>query len=119
LANTSHELRNPLHGMLNLSQNVLERERNQLSDQSVKDLETSLAVGRRMSAMLGDLLDTMRLKRGGIDLYPEAVSLHAKAAGVIAMLEHMTGHRPVRLVNGVAPDLPPVTADGNRLSQIL
>lgn len=119
LANTSHELRNPLHGILNLSQNVLERERDHLGSQSVKDLEASLAVGRRMSRMLGDLLDTMRLKRSGIVLRQETVSLHALSAGVVAMLRHMTDHRPVRLINGVAPDFPPIAADGNRLSQIL
>ncbi len=119
LANTSHELRNPLHGILNLSQSVLERERDRLGGQSVKDLETAVAVGRRMSYMLGDLLDTMRLKHRSIALHPETVSLHALAAGVVAMLRHLTVHRPVRLINGVAPEFPPIAADGNRLSQIL
>jgi len=119
LANTSHELRNPLHGILNLSQNVLERERDHLGGQSVKDLETALAVGRRMSYMLGDLLDTMRLKHRSIVLRTETVSLHALSAGVVAMLRYLTIHRPVRLVNGIARDFPPIAADGNRLSQIL
>lgn len=119
LANTSHELRNPLHGILNLSQNVLERERDHLGSQSVKDLETALAVGRRMSYMLGDLLDTMRLKHRSIVLHEETVSLHALSADVVSMLRHLTVHRPVRLVNRITPDFPPITGDGNRLSQVL
>ncbi|WP_342515189.1 histidine kinase dimerization/phospho-acceptor domain-containing protein [Sporosarcina sp. FSL K6-1522] len=64
LANTSHELRNPLHGILNTSQAVLERERQTLSTNSLTDMETVLSVGRRMSLMLNDLLDVTSLKEG-------------------------------------------------------
>src|SRR5690625_6903004 len=57
LANTSHELRNPLHSILNMSQAVLEREKPSLQTESIKNLETVLSVSRRMSFMLNELLE--------------------------------------------------------------
>ena len=44
-----------------MSEAVLERESAVLTHKSVNDLETVLAVGKRMSLLLNDLLDVMSL----------------------------------------------------------
>ncbi|WP_445739189.1 histidine kinase dimerization/phospho-acceptor domain-containing protein [Paenibacillus sp. FSL F4-0236] len=38
LANTSHEFKNPLHSILNMSQSVLKRERHLLQERSIKEI---------------------------------------------------------------------------------
>ncbi|MEI7024828.1 ATP-binding protein [Paenibacillus sp. y28] len=119
LANTSHELRNPLHGILNISQAVLEREQASLKDRTIRDLEMVLTIGRRMSFMLNDLLDMMRLKESGIQLQTASHSLKRIASGVIASLEFMTESKPVQLNNHIPSGFPLVLADENRLIQIL
>ncbi|RXZ80249.1 response regulator [Paenibacillaceae bacterium] len=119
LANTSHELRNPLHGMLNLSEAVLEREKSTLSKKSSQDLELLLTVGRRMSFMLNDLLDMIRLKERRIHLLPQNLSLPAVAAGVLDMLRFMTDGKPIQLLNRIPNGFPAIIADENRLIQIL
>jgi len=119
LANTSHELRNPLHGILNMSQAVLERERSSLRVDSVKELETVLSVGRQMSLMLNDLLDSMSLREGAPRLRFRPVSMHAVATGVIDMLQFMTEGKPVRLSNRIPDPFPQVFADENRVIQIV
>lgn len=86
LVNTSHELRNPLHGILNISQVVLEREKDALSAKSIKDLQMVHTVGRRMSLLLNDLLDVTRLQEGGIQLQLRSVSIQTVASGVIDMI---------------------------------
>ena len=119
LANTSHELRNPLHGILNLSQAVLERERHALSEQSVRDMGAVLSIGRQMSMMVDELLDFTRLKDGRIRLNLRPLSLHPVVNGVIDMVRHMAGERNVRLTNRIPADFPWLMADEGRLTQIV
>ena len=119
LANTSHELRNPLHAILNLSQVVLERERRALSAQSERELHTVLAIGRQMTMVVDELLDFARLKDGRIRLNPRPLSLHPIVNGVLDMVRHMTDERAVRLANRIPADFPRLMADENRLTQIV
>jgi two-component system sensor histidine kinase ChiS len=68
LANTSHELRTPLHGIMNIAQTVVTKEKEQLNEKSLKDMELLIRISRRMSHTLGDLLDAARLKEHRIVL---------------------------------------------------
>ncbi|GGG78816.1 ATP-binding protein [Paenibacillus radicis (ex Gao et al. 2016)] len=119
LANTSHELKNPLHGIINISQAVLEREQHSLNEKSITDLGTVLSVGRRMSIVLNDLLDVMRLKENAPRLQLRSFSIHTIASGVFEMLQYMTEGKPVRLVNHIPEQFPQVYADENRVIQIV
>lgn len=119
LANTSHELRNPLHSILNMSQAVLEREHASITGKSAKDLETVLSVSRRMSVLVDELLDMTRLKEGTPQLNLQPVSLQAIAAGVIDMLNFTVEGKPVRLLNQIPANFPLVVADENRITQVV
>jgi sensor histidine kinase YesM len=119
LANTSHELRNPLHGMLSIAQTVLDSEKHALSDKSTQNLELMITVGRRMSFMLNDLLDLTRLKEGIVRLQVQSIHVQAVASGVFDILRFMTDSKPIRLVSEIPNEFPPVMADENRLVQIL
>ncbi len=119
LANTSHELRNPLHGILNISQGVLERERYLLQERSVKELEVVLSVGRRMSLILNDLLYAMSLQENAPRLQYSSFSIHSVATGVLDMLQSMREGTSVKLVNDIPDDFPRVYADENRVVQIV
>ncbi|MNO22325.1 Autoinducer 2 sensor kinase/phosphatase LuxQ [compost metagenome] len=118
LANTSHELRNPLHGILNLSQAVLEREP-AMHDKSIKDLENVLTVGRRMSLMLNELLDAMSLRQNAPRLQLGSCSMQSIVTGVVDMLSFMTEGKNVRLSNCIPEHFPHVLADENRVIQIV
>ncbi|WP_235872288.1 hybrid sensor histidine kinase/response regulator [Siminovitchia acidinfaciens] len=119
LATVAHEMRNPLHGMINISQSVLDREERMIKEKSVKDLELLITVGQRMSYQLNDLLDLTRLKEKRVSIQPTDVSLHSAAEAVMDMLRYMTEDRPIRLINRIPNNFPYVCADENRLIQIL
>lgn len=119
LANTSHELRNPLHGMLTIAQTVLEREKLALDQKSADDIGLLVSVGQRMSFMLNDLLDLSRLQESGIRLRLESVRMQAVASGTLEMIRFMTEGKPIRLLNQIPERLPAVLADENRLVQIV
>lgn len=116
LANTSHELRNPLHGIVNIAQSVLDDDRNPHNPQK---LQLLIDVGRRMSLMLGDLLDVTRLKENTVRLQPGRVNVQAVASGVVDMLRYMSESKPIRFSIAIPDSLPHVLADENRLIQIL
>ncbi|QTD40850.1 ATP-binding protein [Sporosarcina sp. Te-1] len=118
LANTSHELRNPLHGIMSISQTIYETE-GQLSDENKKNMETLITVSRRMSTILNDLLDAQRLKEGRISLHKTDVDLAAVAMGAVDMLRFMSKGKNVQFKVGIADTFPYVLADENRMFQIL
>lgn len=119
LVNTSHELKNPLHGMMNMTRSVLESVDSQLSDADRAKMTLVMDVGKRMSLLLNDLLDFDRLRENSIQLQFAAVPLKPVASGVCDMLRYLTRGKAVQIVNEIADDFPRVKADENRLVQIL
>lgn len=119
LANTSHELRNPLHVMINMAQAVLDDGKNRLEDKHRSDLELMIQVGQRMSHQLNDLLDVTLLREGQARLNLQSVSLQATASGVFDMLRFLSDSKRLELVLDVPDRFPRILADENRLIQIL
>lgn len=119
LANTSHELRNPLHGIINIAQSVLDTGINQLDDKNKNNVELLVTIGRHMSQTLNDLLDISRLKEHRIQLQQEQLNLQAVAEGVIDMLALMIENKNIRLELQISNDFPHIVADKNRVIQIL
>ncbi|RKP51719.1 response regulator [Cohnella endophytica] len=119
LANTSHELRTPLHGIMNIAQSVVAKEKEKMTAGSVKDMELLVTVSRRMSHMLGDLLDAARLQEHRIALQREPLYVQSIVPGVVGMLSFMIEGKPISLHTAIPDELPPVMADEKRLVQIL
>lgn len=119
LANTSHELRNPLHGMINMAQAVLDNGENRLEDRHRSDLELMIQVGQRMSLQLNDLLDVTLLKERQVRLNLQSVSLLAASSGVFDMLRYLSDVKKLEMILDVPDQFPRIYADENRLVQIL
>ncbi|MGY5346427.1 ATP-binding protein [Paenibacillus glucanolyticus] len=119
LANTSHEFKNPLHSMLNMSQSVLKRERPSLQNRSIKELETILAVGRQLTLILNDLIDVMSLREGNPRLQKKTISIQPIVTGVIDMLQLNAEVKSVAILNQIPEDFPSVMADESRVIQIV
>lgn len=119
LVNTSHELRNPLHGIMNITQSVLDDTAHPASEAHRTRLEIQLSVAGRMSRMLDDLLDVARLKENTVRLELASLRLQTLVGGVAQMLGFMLNGKPIVLRIGIADSFPPVRADENRLIQIL
>lgn len=119
LANTSHELRNPLHGMLNIARSVLDNEAVAKDEYAVKDMELLITIGRRMTHTLGDLLDMTRLKERRVRLQRSSLKLQAIASSVFDMHRFMKDDKPIAFELDVSDSFPAVYADENRLIQIL
>ncbi|MBE1442410.1 ATP-binding protein [Paenibacillus sp. OAS669] len=119
LANTSHELRTPLHGILNISQSLMNRQQHTLDNKSMEDLQLLVMISTRMSHMVEDLMDVARLQEKRIVLKKEPLAVRSIVTGVFGMLAFMTESKPVQLEMKIPETIPPVLADEKRLTQIL
>ncbi|KFN11142.1 glycosyl hydrolases family 2, sugar binding domain protein [Paenibacillus macerans] len=119
LVNTSHELRNPLHGIMNITQSVLDDPVHQTSEEHRQRLEIQLSVARRMSLLLDDLVDIGRLKQNTVRLQIKPVRLQSVIGGIFEMLRFMLNGKTIELEVNISDRFPAVKADENRLIQIL
>jgi signal transduction histidine kinase/CheY-like chemotaxis protein len=119
LANTSHELRTPLHGIINMAQTLIEGDGAEDSQVRKERLELLITTGRRLSYLLDDILEFTRLSEGHLPLRRSAVDVRTAVAGVLEVMQFLTGGKRIALVNEVPETIPPVHADGLRVMQIL
>ena len=119
LANTSHELRTPLYGITGIAESLVDGARGELPRPVAADLSMIVSSGRRLATLVGDILDLSQLKHHSLTLDPAPVDLRSLTEVVLALSRPLVSSKNLELDNAVAPDLPPVEADENRLQQIL
>ncbi|RKP55054.1 response regulator [Cohnella endophytica] len=119
LANTSHELKTPLHGIMNLSLALAEEKAGPLSGHQREQLEVVVSVARRMSNLINDILDLSRLKNSGIQLQRKPVDVRAVVSAQQEVFRHYIGDKPVILRLDWPDILPYADADESRLLQIV
>lgn len=118
LANVSHELKTPLTSLIGFSQ--------ALTDGSLKTDGERLRAAQivheeseRVLRMAQELLDLARVEAGTISLHPTAVDLAGQLDEEIEFVRPRADARGLSLVREMPPDLPPVSADPERLHQVL
>lgn len=119
LANTSHELKTPLHGMINITESVLQSAAGELAPSHKDDLSLVVASGRRLANLINDILDYAKLKHGDIQLNKKSVDLRHVVTVVLEVSRHLAAAKPVTLTGMIPDDIPPVCADEDRLTQII
>lgn len=119
LAAVAHEMKNPLHGILNLSQTMISRENSTLEPRDRQDLKLLISVGHHMSMLINDLLDLTRLRHHRLQLRKGRVSIYDVVEIVIDMLHYLKEGKSIQLHNRVPHDFPRIYADENRVFQIM
>jgi signal transduction histidine kinase len=113
----SHDLRGPLTSLLGSAQLLQRRLATSASDREQRAVASILAGGRRLNAMIGDLVESTRLQSGHLELHRTATSLPALVNGLVDMLVEPTTPQRVRVeVEGVIPE---VWADPDRLERVV
>jgi two-component system phosphate regulon sensor histidine kinase PhoR len=118
VANVSHELRTPLtaiHGSLETLLGGALEER----DHGRRFLEMAFRHTERLGRLLDDLTDLSNIEMNKVKLTLEPVALDEVVDSVLAIMQAKAETRQVALRADVAPDVPPVHADHDRLAQIL
>ncbi|WP_317933917.1 hybrid sensor histidine kinase/response regulator [Sporosarcina aquimarina] len=119
LTNTSHELRNPLHGIINITHTVLTDKNERLSPKNRDNLELLLRIGKQLTFTLNDLIDSTRLSDNSVQLNKEAVNIHNVVSATVDMVGFLKNGKPITLQSKIPESFPEVNADENRVIQIL
>ena len=119
LANTSHELRTPLHGMISVTQSVLEDAADTLPQKYQQNLALVVSSGQRLANLINDILDYEKLKHGDISLHKEAIDIRQVIPATLEVSKYLAFSKPVTLSHNLPADLPLIEADENRLIQII
>ncbi|OXM82990.1 ATP-binding protein [Paenibacillus rigui] len=118
LANTSHEMKTPLHGIINIAQSLIEGAAGRLTPQQEENVALIASTGKRMANLVGDLLDFSKLKNGELILKRRAVALRPVVQVIMEMFRHLSGNKPVRFIE-LLNNRQFVYMDEDRLVQIL
>lgn len=118
LTNTSHEIKTPLHGIMNMTSYLLDDEENNLTAKQKQNLWLIKDTSMKLSMLIHDLIDVTRLKHGELRLQQTAVDVRVAAQIVCDVLRFELAGKEVRLMNQVDSDIW-VLADENRLRQVL
>jgi signal transduction histidine kinase/DNA-binding NarL/FixJ family response regulator len=121
LANVSHELRTPLFGINGLAQAALAEfdKRDKDSYLITQNLELIRASGDRLTKLVNDLLDFSSAKEDASYVKFRPIDIHSVVTLVMAVCQPLIGTKNITLRTDIAPDLPLVSGDEDRLTQIL
>ncbi|WP_419961186.1 ATP-binding protein [Psychrobacillus sp. BM2] len=117
LAKTSHEFRTPLHGIIAISQSMLEDSKSSLTVDEEEKMDLIIGTAQRLSNLVNDILDFSKLKEGDLRVRITSVDLFAITHVVVETFTYMID-KDVKVVNHIQRGQF-VLADEERLRQIL
>lgn len=119
LASMSHELRSPLHVIINYAGMLLDDPASLPVPESRQLVDRIRERGVFLHGMISDLLDAAKLDAGRMEVHPGPVAVAALVERVAGIFAPLAAQKDVTLRTEVAADLPVVTTDRLRLEQIL
>jgi two-component system sensor histidine kinase ChiS len=119
LANTSHELKTPLNGIIGLTESLIDGVGGQPSEIQYENLIMIAQSGKRLNNLINDILDFSKLKHNNIELLVTTVGVKDVAEIVLFLSQPLIGKKDLQLINNIDESLPAVAADESRLQQIL
>lgn len=113
LSTISHEMKTPLSSILGYAELIED-----VCDQ--KELVAGIIDGGlRLTAHLNNILDYSALVSGSLPLYKTEVCLSEVIANAAAFVQREAQLKGLTLAMELAPDLPPLSGDARRISQML
>ncbi len=117
LATMSHEIRNPMNGILGMTQLALETD---LSDQQREYLNGVRSSSESLLALVNDILDLSKLGTEKLELAPALFDVRGTLDEILIPLRYQARDKNLNLDCQVADEVPQsVIGDANRLRQII
>lgn len=117
LFRTSHELKTPLHGIINIAQASTEQQGDH--QRLEKNLQLIQMASHRMSNTINDLLDMAKMKENKLHVHKEIVDLHNCTANVLELLRFFAIGKDISIENKIDSQAQYIIGDQDRVIQIL
>lgn len=118
LANTTHELKTPLHGIIGISQSLLQNSETS-SEKRDENLSLIMTSAWRLANLVDDILDFSKMKNQDIKLNIKPVDIWQLTEMVIGLLKHLIKIKRLSIINKIDPDTPLISADEEKVRQIM
>ncbi len=119
MANVTHELRTPIHGILGLVGLVEEGIYGSTTDKQLEAMRDVRQSAKSLLRLIDDLLELSSADAGKLELEPSEVDLAEVLESVVSSIRWMQGTKPIDLGFELSPDLPSITTDRKKLVQVV
>ncbi len=119
LANTSHELKTPLNGIIGIADSMLSGVAGELSPEQKENSAMIVHSGRRLTNLINDILDFSKLKHNDIRLAIKPVDIESVIQIIFTLCQPLIQKKALQLRSNIDTDYALIEADENRLQQII
>ncbi len=133
LSTVSHELRTPLTSVLGFAKIIRrrleerlfpmisedDRKVQQAKRQVIENLDIVVSEGERLTKLIDDVLDLAKIEAGKFTWNMTSVSVKDVVERAVAATASLFDAKQLKLVRNIAPDLPTITGDQDRLIQVV
>ncbi len=115
----SHELRTPLTSIKNSLDILMSGRCGEITQAADKFLSMAMRNVQRLSGIINDLLDLSKIEAGKMDFNFAPTNINTVIGYVKSALSEVAKSKGLNLITSEAENLPKITADAQRLEQVL
>ncbi len=115
----SHELRTPLTSIKNSLDILMSGRCGEITQAADKFLSMAMRNVQRLSGIINDLLDLSKIEAGKMDFNFAPTNINTVIGYVKSALSEVAKSKGLNLITSEAENLPEITADAQRLEQVL
>lgn len=119
LANTSHELKTPLNGIIGLSESLLDGAIGKLPKNVYYNLSLIITSAKRLSNLVNDILDFSKMRSKEVKVEKKPIDIHSIVNLVLTLSDPLLQQKKIELKNSIPSDFSSALGDENRIQQIL
>jgi signal transduction histidine kinase len=120
LASVSHELRTPLNAIINLTKFVGLGMYGSVNEEQKDILSKVESRSKHLLSLINDVLDISKIESGSLELFVETdVKVGDIVASAVETAQSLLLGKQVAIISEIEPNLPTLTADAQRIQQII
>jgi CheY-like chemotaxis protein len=118
LVHTTHELKTPLHSIIQMTQALLDGRMGPISEEQDRNLRFTISTAKRMSSMIFDIIDFENVKNGMLVLDLTHFDISSPLRMVVEVMQYLYREKGILLINHVPDYTHRVLGDIYRLRQV-